>query len=157
MPVALKRFSDSLMGVFSGIGVLLVVGIIGCHNTHLTPKVITVDNKQTAFVCSGSIQVSGSERGAYEVSFTDKDGSHDWRGLNRVEIDDMPAELERTVCHTQNSNSNESMTPRELPPEYIESLRKRNACEQRLHDKKISEVDGMTVGEACKQNPDRHP
>ena len=44
-----------------------------------------------------------------------------------------------------------------LPPEYIESLRKRDICEQRLYDKKIFSVHGMSVMEACKENPDRKP
>jgi len=52
MSPALKQFSDNFTWVFSGIDVLLIVGIIGCENTHLAPKIITVDNKQTAFVCS---------------------------------------------------------------------------------------------------------
>ena len=44
-----------------------------------------------------------------------------------------------------------------LPPDYIQSLRKRNVCEQRFYDKKIFSVHGMSVMEACKENPDRQP
>ena len=46
---------------------------------------------------------------------------------------------------------------RQLTDAEIEGLRKRNQCEQRFYDKKISEVDGMSIGAACKQNPNRVP
>jgi len=48
-------------------------------------------------------------------------------------------------------------TERQLTDSEIENLRKRNKCEEQFHDRKIYEVDGMSVGQACKQNPDRLP
>jgi hypothetical protein len=138
--------------------------LASCNNVHLAPKIVSVDGKQTAFACSGTIQVSGSERGAYEVSLTDKGGDRDWRGLSKVEIDDMPAELERSICHDapghearQNTNGPAPESHAELPPEYVESLRKRNVCEERFRDKKIVDVGGTSVYQACKENPDSKP
>lgn len=63
---------------------------------------------------------------------------------------------------TQRPSSQYRMTkpaekPGQLPESEIESLRKRNECEQRFYDKKIYELDGMSVMLACKQNPDRRP
>jgi hypothetical protein len=46
---------------------------------------------------------------------------------------------------------------RKLTKEEVESLRKRNECEQRLYDNKIYAVDGMSIVAACKQNPERKP
>ena len=46
---------------------------------------------------------------------------------------------------------------RQLTHDEVESLRKRNECEQRFYDNKIYEVDGMSVMAACKQNPERRP
>ena len=93
------------------------------------------------------------------MSFTDEQGFHDWRGLNKVEVDDMPAEVQRSVCNegTGQAGKPGGNPDAELPSDYVESLRKRNACEQRFYDKKISSVDGVSVMEACKKNPDRKP
>jgi hypothetical protein len=46
---------------------------------------------------------------------------------------------------------------RQLTKDEVESLRKRNECEQRFYDDKIHEVDGMSLVAACKQNPERRP
>lgn len=46
---------------------------------------------------------------------------------------------------------------RQLTDEEVESLRKRNECEQRFYDNKIYEVDGMSIVAACQQNPERRP
>lgn len=48
-------------------------------------------------------------------------------------------------------------TERQLTESELENLRKRNECEQRFYDRKIYEVDGMSIGPACKQDPDRRP
>jgi hypothetical protein len=58
--------------------------------------------------------------------------------------------------------SEEQVTPkpaeeRQLTPDEIEYFRKRNECEDRFYGRKIYEVDGMSIGAACKQNPDRKP
>jgi hypothetical protein len=47
--------------------------------------------------------------------------------------------------------------PRQLTSDELEYFRKRNECEERFHNKKIYEVDGMSIGAACKQSPDRKP
>lgn len=54
-------------------------------------------------------------------------------------------------------NQSEPAPERALPPAEIASLRKRNQCENRFTDKGIYEVNGVTVGVACKQNPDLKP
>jgi hypothetical protein len=51
----------------------------------------------------------------------------------------------------------ESAPQRELTSEEIENLRKRNQCENRFAEKGIYQVNGVTVGIACKQNPDLNP
>lgn len=51
----------------------------------------------------------------------------------------------------------EERRERQLTKDEVESLRKRNECEQRFYDKKIYEIDGMSVMAACKQNPERRP
>jgi hypothetical protein len=58
---------------------------------------------------------------------------------------------------TKTGSSTESQSNRELTPGEIDDLRKRNECENRFTDKKVYEVDGMSLGAACKQNPDRRP
>jgi len=73
-------------------------------------------------------------------------------------------------CGARQNPSAESQTPsnadqtakpaaqpaeRQLTDSELENLRKRNECEQRFYDKKIYEVDGMSIGPACKQNSDR--
>lgn len=72
-------------------------------------------------------------------------------------------------CGVRENPSSESQTPsnedrttkpaeeRQLTDSELENLRKRNECEQRFYDKKIYEVDGMSIGAACKQNPNRLP
>jgi hypothetical protein len=71
-------------------------------------------------------------------------------------------------CGARENPSTESQTPsgadqtakpveRELTGPELENLRKRNECEQRFYGKKVYEVDGMSIGPACKQNPDRLP
>lgn len=56
------------------------------------------------------------------------------------------------------SGNDQAATPeRQLTEAELENLRKRNECQQRFYDKKIYEVDGMSIGPACKQNPDRRP
>ena len=46
---------------------------------------------------------------------------------------------------------------RELSKGDVQYYRKRNDCEQRLYDKKIYQVNGLSNGAACKQNPDLKP
>jgi hypothetical protein len=46
---------------------------------------------------------------------------------------------------------------RQLSPDEVEYFRKRNECEQRFYDSKVYEVDGMSIGAVCKQNPERKP
>jgi hypothetical protein len=69
-------------------------------------------------------------------------------------------------CKARENPSAESQTPsnadqtaqpaeRQLTDSELENLRKRNECEQRFYDKKIYAVDGMSIGAACKQNPNR--
>jgi hypothetical protein len=65
-------------------------------------------------------------------------------------------------CRAKDSNqsaqpANTESTNRELTDSEMETLRKRNECEQRFYDKKIYEVDGMSIGPACEENPDRLP
>jgi hypothetical protein len=68
-------------------------------------------------------------------------------------------------CGARDNPSSESQTPsskdqpaeRKLTNSELENLRKRNECEQRFYDKKIYEVDGISIGPACKQNPGRLP
>jgi len=70
-------------------------------------------------------------------------------------------------CGATENHSGDSQTPsgneqpakpeRQLTDAELENLRKRNECQQRFYDKKIYEVDGMSIGLACKQNPDRRP
>jgi len=45
----------------------------------------------------------------------------------------------------------------ELSKDDLDNLRKRNECEQRFYDKKLYQVNGMSIGEACKQNSDLKP
>jgi hypothetical protein len=45
----------------------------------------------------------------------------------------------------------------ELSKDDLENLRKRNECEQQFYDKKMYQVNGKSIGEACKQNPDLRP
>jgi hypothetical protein len=42
---------------------------------------------------------------------------------------------------------------RELGKDDVDYYRKRNECEQRFYDKRMYLVNGMSIGEACKQNP----
>ncbi len=58
---------------------------------------------------------------------------------------------------TKTDSPNLPPSQRELTPAEIDGLRKRNECENRFTDKKVYEVDGMSVGAACKQDPDRRP
>jgi hypothetical protein len=71
-------------------------------------------------------------------------------------------------CGARKNSLSESQTPssedqtakpadRQLTDSELENLRKRNECEQRFYDKKIYEVDGMSIGPACKKNPNRFP
>jgi hypothetical protein len=72
-------------------------------------------------------------------------------------------------CRVRENAPSESQTPskedqsakppeeRQLTDSELETLRKRNECEQRFYDKKIYKVDGMSIGAACKQNSDRLP
>jgi hypothetical protein len=46
---------------------------------------------------------------------------------------------------------------RELSEDDIQNLRKRNECEQRFYDKKMYQVNGVSIGEACKQNSELKP
>jgi hypothetical protein len=55
------------------------------------------------------------------------------------------------------ANGGSPVQPRELTSDEVENLRKRNECEQRFYSKKIYEVNGVSIGPACKQNPDRRP
>jgi hypothetical protein len=68
--------------------------------------------------------------------------------------------LAREIPQAPSSQASDSPPPtveRHLSPDEIEYFRKRNECENRFYDKKIYEVDGMSIGPACKQNPDRRP
>jgi hypothetical protein len=62
-------------------------------------------------------------------------------------------------CEATSGDPQTSATPVEPPlnDNEIENLRKRNACEERFYAKMIHEVDGMSIGHACKKNPDRMP
>jgi hypothetical protein len=122
----------------------------------MSPKVIRAnDGKLFAIACSGMISVGGNKQDGYEVSFEDEKGqSHDWRGLHDIQIDD---ESELTKSCPGQTTSHPEGGPRELNDTEIDNLRKRNECEARFWNKKIAEVDGMSVGAACKQNPDRMP
>lgn len=86
---------------------------------------------------------------------------HNWKC--RKSSEDNPAficSLLETSAATQNPPQTQPQsTPPDtkLPDEYIENLRKRDACEQRFYEKKIRMVDGVSIGTACKENPDRRP
>jgi hypothetical protein len=64
---------------------------------------------------------------------------------------------------TKKEAKTDSPTPTQQPlergltPAEIDDLRKRNECENLFTDKRIYEVDGMSVGAACKENPERRP
>jgi hypothetical protein len=71
-------------------------------------------------------------------------------------------------CGAKENSSSEAQAPsskdqtekpaeRQLTDSELDNLRKRNECEQRFYAKKIYEVDGVSIGPACKENPDRYP
>lgn len=72
--------------------------------------------------------------------------------LQRV-LENRPSDTARPKTQPQPQPEPEH----QLSDEELEYLRQRNACEQRFSDKGIFEVDGMTVGAACKKNPNRKP
>jgi hypothetical protein len=138
-----------------------VAAIDGCDNYHSAPKIISANKgQQFAVACSGLVTVRGDQQSGYEISFTDEKGQeHDWRGLHDVQIDDDP-ELTKQCSQSQSSRQAQAQAPpreRQLSDDEINSLRKRNECENRFTDRKIYEVDGVSIGVACKQNPDRKP
>jgi hypothetical protein len=45
----------------------------------------------------------------------------------------------------------------ELSKDDVSYFRRRNECEQRFYDKKMYQVNGVSIGEACKQNPELKP
>jgi hypothetical protein len=45
----------------------------------------------------------------------------------------------------------------ELSKDDVDYFRRRNECEQRFYNKKTYLVNGVSIGEACKQNPDVEP
>jgi hypothetical protein len=45
----------------------------------------------------------------------------------------------------------------ELSKDDVRYYRSRNECEQRFYDKKMYQVNGLSIGAACKQNPDLKP
>ena len=45
----------------------------------------------------------------------------------------------------------------ELTNKDIENLKRRNECEQRFYDKEVYLANGLSVGKACKQNPNIKP
>ena|SRR5579871_6602736 len=45
----------------------------------------------------------------------------------------------------------------ELSKDDVQYYRNRNECEQRFYDKKMYQVNGISIGAACKQNPDLKP
>ncbi len=53
--------------------------------------------------------------------------------------------------------SPEPAEERQLSSDEVEYFRKRNECEEGFYRVKIYEVDGMSIGAACKQNPSRKP
>jgi hypothetical protein len=57
----------------------------------------------------------------------------------------------------QSESAPVSDVPHDLSKDDLENLRKRNECDQRFYDKKIYQVNGISAGEACKQNPDLRP
>jgi hypothetical protein len=46
---------------------------------------------------------------------------------------------------------------RGLSEDDVQYYRKRNECEQRFYDKKMYQANGLSIGAACKQNPDLKP
>ena len=88
-------------------------------------------------------------------------GSEEW--AQRIE-----SPTKDTSCPANSSYEGQGQTPtnsvaeppetqRTLSNEEIEYYRKRNQCEFRFMDKGIYEIDGKSVGAACKQNPERRP
>jgi hypothetical protein len=142
---------------------LVVVLVGGCDNTHFAPKMISANNgKQVGIACSGRVTVSGSQD-SYEVSFTDDKGlSHDWRGLHDVQIDDDPA-LKGLCTHAEPAKLQGDVMDcmvvkcAPLPDDFMDMLKRRNECEARFNERNMHNIDGMSPGEACKQNPDRKP
>jgi hypothetical protein len=68
--------------------------------------------------------------------------------------------MEEKPLPEQPKNTPAAIAPQaehDLSKDDIEALRKRNACEQRFYDKKMYQVSGASIGEACKQNPDLKP
>ena len=91
-----------------------------------------------------------------EIVLFDRQGRHEIHipmpALTTAKIDGT---LEQAVISWA---ENQKVNPQpKLPSDYIESLRKRNACEQRFYDKKIFSVHGRSVMEACKEYIDRQP
>lgn len=89
---------------------------------------------------------------------------HNWKCRKREDSPAFVCSLPETPASVQSPESTPEAQPqstpqpeRPLPDEYIENLRQRDACERRFYDKKISEVDGMSIGAACNENPDRKP
>lgn len=123
-------------------------------------------NSQNAQLNCGDFASMGSEK-IFNVEFfgdepydQDKpnDVSHRW--LCRRNNDDPTFSCQaKETPQTPSSNVTDRPPPveRHLSPEDLEYFRKRNECENRFYDKKIFEVDGMSIGRACKQNPDRRP
>jgi hypothetical protein len=138
---------------------VLSASIAGCVNINSAPKIISANQgQQFAVACSGFVIVSGDQQSGYEVRFTDYKGQeHDWRGLHDVQIDEDPELTKQCLQSPDRAQAQAQPEQRQLSRDEIDSLRKRNECENRFTDRKIYEVGGISVGAACKQNPDRMP
>ena len=100
--------------------------------------------------------------GQFETAQEDSGFGHLGAYANELILEDVlssrPPPDGAVACLSLGWAGNQQVNPEpELPHDYIESLRKRNVCEQRFYDKKIFSVHGMSVMEACKENPDRQP
>jgi hypothetical protein len=69
----------------------------------------------------------------------------------------QPIQAQRQPEHGPPPPKLTSPLKRELGKDDMEYLRKRNECEQRFYDKKLYQVNGASIGAACKQNPDLKP
>ena len=68
----------------------------------------------------------------------------------------QPIDLERQPKPVQSMPPLVPLKP-ELSKDDVQYYRNRNECEQRFYDKKVYQVNGLSIGAGCKRNPDLKP